>query len=94
MVVIQRFNFGPADVVGEGALVDSPMQHFVQVASLGAQEPDTVSSPSHELSDAGLLERQRQVTLAVVMADVPWPSCATIRSTPRRPGAPFAVLPH
>lgn len=92
MVIIQRFNFSSADVVGGSALVDSPLQHFVQVASLGAHETDAVSSPSLKLPD--ISERQRQVVLAIVMADVPWPSNTTIRSTPRRPGAPSAALPH
>jgi len=34
------------------------------------------------------------LTLVLFVADVPLPPGATIRSTPRRPGAPSALLPH
>lgn len=83
MVVIRRFNFGPTDVVGGSPLADSAMQHSAYAASVGIQ----ITSP--ELAQS---EQQQQPELAFVIATAPWPPGATVRSTPRRPGAPSFAL--
>ncbi|MEI7613270.1 MAG: hypothetical protein WCK63_10195 [Betaproteobacteria bacterium] len=92
MVIINRFNFGPADVVGGSPLIDSAHQHYI-VATLDAKETDTATASSAlELLDIELSERQRQTALAIVLAFTPWASNTTIRSTPRRSGAPSSAL--
>lgn len=90
MVVIYRFNFCSADVLGGSQRVDAPTQRFFQVTSLDIKESDTVLSS--KLSDTALSERQRPVTPTVAVAEAPWPPSATIRSTPRCPGAPSFAL--
>lgn len=83
MVVISRYNRGPADLVGGGQLSDSGMQQSAYAASIATQ----VASP-----ELVLFDQQQQINLAFELLDVPWPQCATIRSMPRRPGAPSFVL--
>lgn len=88
MVVIHRFNFGPIDVVGGSPLSDSTMQHSAHAASLNIKESNQVS-----LAELAQPEQQhRPADLAVLTAIAPWPPSATIRSTPRRPGAPSYAL--
>ena len=90
MVIIHRLNFSPAAMAGEQP-DESLLQHFVQVASLGVLDAETVSSPSLKFSDTAL-SKQRRTALAKVMANMPWSLNSTIRSTPRLPGAPSSTL--
>lgn len=83
MLFIHRFNRGPADVLGGSPIADAAMQHSAYAASVSIQ------AASPELPQS---EQQQRQEFAFVISDAPWPPSATIRATPRRPGAPSFAL--
>lgn len=82
MTIIRRYN---AVLAGKMPVSDSELQH----AAAAAAEPQT----QHEV-DVELEAQQVQPDFVLL----PWPPAASvgasIRSTPRRPGAPAGTLPH
>lgn len=84
--VIERFNFGcPIDVFEATATAVEVQQHqaLLVARTLGLISTSEIFNPTKILAD-----------LAIMVAKIALHPGAAIRSTPRRPGAPFALLPH
>lgn len=78
---IDRFNYGvPIDVIDPPGGIEEKQHHAHLIA--GA---DASSTPAESFDPAAL---------AVLISEISPPPGDVIRSTPRRPGAPFAVLPR
>ena len=83
MVVIDRFNFNPPLDVWEASFADVAAHQ-----ALLFQKLVQISPP--EITDAAKIF----AALAFLAAEIPSSPGEAIRSTPRRPGAPSALLPH
>ncbi|MHB1590765.1 MAG: hypothetical protein ACYCTW_04420 [Sulfuricella sp.] len=84
--VIDRFNFGCCIDVSEAttsAVEVQQHQALLVARTLGLISTSEIFNPTKILA-----------ALAILVAKIALHPGAAIRSTPRRPGAPFALLPH